>query len=68
MCEVLCITKKTYYKYRKGIDPDYYDYKLIKNIFDESNGTYGYRRIQEGLKIKNGVIFNHKKVNRIMTK
>ncbi len=68
MCEVLCISRKTYYKYRNETDPDYYDYKLIKTIFDESKGTYGYRRIQEGLKIKYGVIFNHKKVRRIMFK
>ncbi|EHR0219499.1 IS3 family transposase [Clostridium perfringens] len=35
-------------------------------MFDDSKGTYGYRRITEGLKIKYGVIFNHKKVQRIM--
>lgn len=68
MCEALCISRKTYYKYRNETDPDYYDYKLIKKVFDESKGTYGYRRIQEGLKIKFGVIFNHKKVHRIMFK
>ena len=34
----------------------------------ESKGTYGYRRVSEGLKIKYGVIFNHKKVLRIMKK
>jgi len=68
MCEALSISKKTYYKYRYKIDPDFFDYKLIKDIFDESKGTYGYRRIQEGLKIKYGVIFNHKKLKRIMKK
>ena len=41
-------------------DPDYYEYLLIKDIFDESKGTYGYRRVLEGLKIKYGVIFNDK--------
>ena len=49
-------------------DTDYYDYLIIKEIFDDSKGTYGYRRITEGLKIKYGVIFNHKKVQRIMNK
>jgi len=68
MCEALSISRKTYYKYRNKVDPDYFDYKLIKDIFDESKGTYGYRRIQEGLKIKYGVIFNHKKLKRIMLK
>lgn len=68
MCTVLEISKRTYYKYRNAEDKDYYDYLIIKEIFDNSKGTYGYRRITEGLKIKYGVIFNHKKVKRIMNK
>ena len=68
MCAVLNISPKTYYKYRNKEDPDYYDYLIIKEIFDDSKGTYGYRRITEGIKIKYGVIFNHKKVARIMNK
>ena len=68
MCAVLEISKRTYYKYRNVEDKDYYDYLIIKEIFDDSKGTYGYRRITEGLMIKYGVIFNHKKVKRIMSK
>ena len=68
MCDVLEINKRTYYKYRNANDSDYFDYLLIKEIFDESKGTYGYRRVCEGLMIKYGVIFNHKKVARIMKK
>ena len=68
MCAVLEISQRTYYKYRNAEDKDYHDYLIIKEIFDDSNGTYGYRRITEGLKIKYGVIFNHKKVARIMNK
>ena len=68
MCAVLDISRRTYYKYRNSEDADYYDYLIIKEIFDESKGTYGYRRICEGLLIKYGVIFNHKKVQRIMRK
>ena len=68
MCVVLDISPKTYYKYRNKEDPDYYDYLIIKEIFDESKGTYGYRRIVEGLKIKYGVVMNRKKVLRIMKK
>ena len=68
MCVALDISQRTYYKYRNCEDKDYYDYLLIKEIFDESKCTYGYRRITEGLKIKYGVIFNHKKVQRIMNK
>ena len=41
---------------------------MIKEIFDDSKGTYGYRRIVEGLLQKYGVIMNGKKVLRIMKK
>ena len=68
MCAVLEISKRTYYKYRNAEDKDYYDYLVIKEIFEDSKSTYGYRRITEGLEIKYGVIFNHKKVKRIMNK
>lgn len=68
MFEVLEISKSTYYKFRNAEDKDYYDYLLIKEIFEDSKRTYGYRRVCEGLKIKYGVILNHKKVLRIMLK
>ena len=68
MCAVLNISPKTYYKYRNKEDPDYYDYLIIKEIFDDSKGTYGYRRIVEGLLLKYGVVMNGKKVLRIMKK
>lgn len=68
MCIVLDITKSTYYKYRNREDKDYYDYLIVKEIFDESKCTYGFRRVLEGVKIKYGVTFNHKKVLRIMKK
>lgn len=38
---------------------------MIKDIFEESNKTYGYRRITIALR-KNGIIVNHKRVYRIM--
>ena len=68
LCAALQISKRTYYKYRNRNDVDYFDYKLIKEIFTESKCTYGYRRIQEGLKIKYGIIMNAKKILRIMRK
>ena len=49
-------------------DTDYYDYLIIKEIFDDSKGTYGYRRIVEGLLLKYGVVMNGKKVLRIIKK
>ena len=68
MCAVLNISLKTYYKYRNKEDSDYSDYLIIKEIFDDSKGTYGYRRIVDGLLQKYGVIMNGKKVLRIMDK
>ena len=68
MCDVLEISKRTYYRYKNAEDKDYYDYLLIKEIFDDSKRTYGYRRICDGLLMKYGVILNHKKVARIMKK
>ena len=68
LCAALSISRRTYYKYRNKEDPDYYEYLLIKEIFDDSKGTYGYRRVKEGLWIKYGVKFNHKRVARIMNK
>jgi len=65
MCATLEISQRTYYKYRNSEGKDYYDYLLIKEIFDESKGTYGYRRVCEGLLIKYGVIYNHKKVQEL---
>ena len=68
MFSVLDIAKRTYYRYRNSEDKDYYDYVLIKEIFEDSKRTYGYRRVCEGLLVKYGVTFNHKKVARIMQK
>lgn len=68
MCAVLEISERTYYKYRNAEDPDYLNYTMIKKVFENSKGTYGYRRITEGLKIEYGVIFNPNKVARIMHK
>ncbi len=68
MCAVLNISPKTYYKYRSKEDLDYYDYLIIKEIFDENKRTYGYRRIVDGLLQKYGVVMNGKKVLRIMKK
>lgn len=66
--DVLDISKSNYFKYYKQIDKDYEEYLLIKEIFDDSKGTYGYRRIEKGLIRKWGLIMNHKKIQRIMKK
>jgi transposase InsO family protein len=68
MCEVLEISRSTYYKYRNTEDPDYSDYLLYKEIFDKHKKTYGYRRVYDELTDEYGLVINHKKVARIMRK
>jgi transposase InsO family protein len=68
MCEVLEISTSTYYKYRNTIDPDYSDYIVIKQVFDDNFKSYGYRRITDELQDDYGMIINHKRVARIMRK
>lgn len=68
MCEVLEISPKTYYKYKDVTDKDYEDYKLIRKVFNKSMKTYGYRRITEEIKERYGIVYNAKKVLRIMRK
>ncbi|OHE30338.1 MAG: hypothetical protein A2084_02905, partial [Tenericutes bacterium GWC2_39_45] len=68
MCEVLEISPKTYYKYRYIPDKDYEDYKLIRKVFYASMKTYGYRRITDELRDRYGIIYNAKKVLRIMNR
>jgi len=68
MCEVLEISVSTYYKYRNTIDPDYSDYVIIKQTFEENFNVYGYRRITDELRDELGLVINHKRVARIMRK
>jgi len=49
------------------VNPDQELEDQIRFIFDAHNGNYGYRRIQAALK-NEGLIVNHKKIQRIMKK
>lgn len=51
----------------KQENPDQEVEEIIQAIFDEHNGNYGYRRIRLALK-NQGLLVNHKKVQRIMRK
>lgn len=68
MCDVLEISERTYYKHRNEADVDYESYLMIREVFDDSMRTLGYRRIAKDLVVKFGVHMNHKKVLRIMNK
>ena len=68
LVKVAGIPRSTYYYWVKQMDrPDkYQDIKeLIKDIFEENHGLYGYRRITLELH-KKGVRINHKTVRRLM--
>lgn len=68
MCDVLDISRATYYKYTNSKDKDYQDYLIIKEVFEKSEKTYGYRRIKKALLLNYGWLVNHKKVLRLMNK
>ena len=68
MCAALDISRSAYYKYRNSEDPDYYDYLIVREVFEDSRYTYGSRRIKEGIRLKYGVILNRKKISRITKK
>jgi len=62
------MARSTYYyhiKARSKINKDNYVCSRITNIFAESKGTYGYRRITMALR-NEGKNINHKKVARLM--
>ena len=62
------IPRSTYYYWVKNFgrpDPDAELKELIKSVFDEHEGRFGYRRIRDELRNR-GHKVNHKKVQRIM--
>ena len=61
----LALNENDYINYPKE---QYFRRDEMKKYFDDSKGTYGYRRIVDGLLQKYGVIMNGKKVLRIMKK
>ena len=54
MCEVLEIHRSTYYKYLHFKDPDYYDYTVMKETFDQHKKTLGCRRLSAILREQTG--------------
>lgn len=68
MCEVLNISRATYYKYRNRRDDDYPEYHMMKELFLRHKKTLGYRRMTSVIRLTHGIVMNHKKVRRIMNK
>lgn len=70
LCEITQVSKSGYYQWLKhsGLpDPDWADYLLIKELFDRGKKKLGFRSIRMKLE-RQGVIMNHKKIQRIMKK
>ncbi|WP_306418281.1 IS3 family transposase [Staphylococcus agnetis] len=68
--EALKFPKSTYMYWQKQFEKENKDQAMeneIKNIFEENNKNYGYRRITGELR-ERGHLINHKKVQRIMRK
>ena len=67
------VSRAGYYKWKKNhstlqVNRDEELYRLILDVFNESNETYGVKRIKQALLNKYGWIVNHKCIRRIMHK
>jgi putative transposase len=65
------VSRQGYYKWSRGQEQqpkDYGDYLLVKEIFEKGKKKLGWRPIQMRLNNDYGLIMNHKKIRRIMTK
>ncbi len=71
LCEIADVSRSGYYCWLKNInkpDKDYGDYLLIKAIYEQGKGKYGWRTIQMKLRANMGMVMNHKKIQRIKIK
>ena len=67
------VSRAGYYKWKKShstpqVNRDEELYRLILDVFNESNRTYGVKRIKQALLNQYGWIVNHKCIRRIMHK
>ena len=71
MCEVLECSRSGYYAWRNRRfreDPDAAIAEAIARCQKKNRGAYGYRRVKLWFNQKEGLVLNHKRVQRIMTK
>ena len=71
LCEIAGVSSSGYYqwsKYADQPDRDDDDYLLIKELYDQGKGKYGWRTIKMKLKTNHGLVMNHKKIQRIKNK
>jgi transposase InsO family protein len=71
MCVFFGVSRAAYYAWLKRLDQPDKDAKrmaLIKEAWEKSHKTYGYRRISLWLRQHKGIVVNHKAVLRLMNK
>ena len=71
LCDTAKVSRSGYYRWLKRADEadkDHCDYLLIKGIFDQGKGKYGWRTVKMKLERENQIKMNHKKISRIMKK
>ena len=68
MCAVAEMSYLIYYRNKDKPDKDDLDVIPIYRLFEKSLGTYGYRRITQALREEMGIVYNQKKVARLMRK
>jgi len=71
LCDILDLNRSSYYKWlnRDAREQEAKDADLIEkiiNLYQESNGIFGYRRMQLNLKRRYGLHCNKKRVYRVM--
>jgi putative transposase len=71
MCTFFGISRAAYYEWVKGLDkldPDYERMEQVREAYEKSHQTYGYRRITLWLHKQKGIHINQKTVLRLMNK
>ena len=71
MCGIAEVSKSGYYRWltqATNYQKDYDDYLLIKEVFDRGKKKWGWRTVSMKLEREKNIIFNHKKIKRIMKK
>ncbi|MEC4565759.1 IS3 family transposase [Paenibacillus sp. CMAA1739] len=68
LCTLFKVSRSGYYAFlkRRGTDRDRDAKALVKKVYEQYNGVYGYRQVQLFLQHDHGVWMNHKKVLRLM--
>jgi putative transposase len=73
LCELAKVSRSGYYKWlnrKDTITPKHQENEVIKNfiieVYEESNGTYGYPRITAAIRKDYEITVNHKRIYRLM--